>query len=186
MSHVCPVWIGRLLASPLRRLIARPDAMLEGLVLPGMTVLEPGCAMGYFTLPLARLVGDSGRVIAVDIQEAMLQGLQKRAAKAGLSSRIESRLASEQCDVYADLTGTVDVALGLFMVHETPDAPAFLQRLAATLKPGGKFLLAEPRFHVSSEEFEKTIAAASRAGFLLSERSRTRTQHLALFIGNVA
>ena len=50
-----------------------------------MTVLEPGPGMGFFTLELARIVGPEGRVVAVDVQPKMVEGLQKRARRAGLS-----------------------------------------------------------------------------------------------------
>src|ERR1051325_6297489 len=81
---VCPWWLGYLLASPIRRLWHNPAGVLTRYVRPGMTVLEPGPGMGYFTMELARRVGESGRVIAVDLQPEMLTGLRRRAAKAGL------------------------------------------------------------------------------------------------------
>jgi len=69
MSHtVCPWWLGYVLASPLRRLFLDPVKLLSPYVQAGMTVLEPGPGMGFFTLELARLVGPAGRVVAVDIQ----------------------------------------------------------------------------------------------------------------------
>jgi ubiquinone/menaquinone biosynthesis C-methylase UbiE len=49
-----------------------------------MTVLAPGPGMGFFTIPLARLVGPSGRVIAVDLQPKMIESLKRRASKAGV------------------------------------------------------------------------------------------------------
>jgi len=91
--RVCPWWLGYLLASPLRRILIPPAKVLAGHVRPGMTVLEPGPGMGFFTLELARLVGGSGRVIAVDIQPRMLDGLRRRAAKAGVLDRVYARLA---------------------------------------------------------------------------------------------
>ena len=55
MAHrVCPWWLGYLLASPLRRLMANPRKLLAPYVHEGMTVLEPGPGMGFFTLELAR------------------------------------------------------------------------------------------------------------------------------------
>ena len=54
-------------------------------------VVDVGCAMGYFTLPLAGLVGPTGRVIAVDLQARMLRALDRRARRAGLSEPIETR-----------------------------------------------------------------------------------------------
>src|SRR5689334_13654635 len=89
--HVCPWWIGYILASPLRRLMNSPRQVLDPYVRDGMTVLEPGPGMGFFTLEIARRVGATGRVIAVDIQPRMLAGLEKRAAKAGLLERVEVR-----------------------------------------------------------------------------------------------
>jgi len=73
-KRVCPWWLGYLLASPIRRLLHNPTRILTPFVRPGMTVLEPGPGMGYFTLELARLVGTSGRVVAVDVQPKMIGG----------------------------------------------------------------------------------------------------------------
>src|SRR5271166_5771895 len=92
-QHVCPVWAGYLLASPIRRLMLNPRDFLGPYVRSGMTVLEPGPGMGFFTLPLAQLIGERGKVIAVDIQLRMLNTLRRRAAKAGLAQRIRAREA---------------------------------------------------------------------------------------------
>ena len=87
-GKVCPHWVGYLLASPLRRLFHNPRKILGPYVEPGMTVLDIGCAMGFFSLPLARMIGKRGKVVCVDAQENMLVSLQKRARKAGLADRI--------------------------------------------------------------------------------------------------
>ena len=79
--RVCPWWLGRILASPLRRLMYDPANILAPYVREGMTILEPGPGMGFFTLELARRVSACGRVVAVDIQPRMLDGLKRRAAK---------------------------------------------------------------------------------------------------------
>ena len=84
MTPVCPWWLGPLLANPLRRLVQDPAAILAPHVREGMTVLEPGCGMGFFSLPLARLVGPGGRVVCVDLQRKMIEGLRRRAKRAGL------------------------------------------------------------------------------------------------------
>ena len=64
-NRVCPHWVGYLLINPLRNLFENPNKILGPFVQEGMTVLEPGCGMGYFTLPLARMVGPKGRIVAV-------------------------------------------------------------------------------------------------------------------------
>jgi predicted methyltransferase len=86
MAHdVCPRWLGFFLASPLRKLRHDPTAILSPHVRERMTVLEPGPGMGFFTLELARLVGPSGRVIALDVQAQMLIRLAKRGGRVLLS-----------------------------------------------------------------------------------------------------
>src|SRR5512141_1199013 len=92
MPHrVCPWWIGYFLASPLRRLVHSPATILRPFVSEGMTVVAPRPAMGFFTMELARLVGRRGRVVAIDVQPKMLLELQRRARKAGLLDRIDTR-----------------------------------------------------------------------------------------------
>lgn len=164
MTHVCPWWLGRILASPIRKLWQDPRRILAPHVREGMTVLEPGPGMGFFTLELARLVGPTGKVVAVDIQERMLAGLRRRAGRAGLAARIEARRASEAGMGIQDLAGRVDLVLAFAVVHELPDAGRFFAEVRPALAPGGKVLVAEPRGHVPAEEFEATLAAAERAG----------------------
>lgn len=166
MAHrVCPPFLGYVLLSPLRKLIENPERMFSPHVLPGMTVLEPGCGMGYFTLPLARLVGPEGRVITVDIQPKMLAVLEKRAKKAGLSQRIETRCVAPGSLGIADLENSVDFAAAIHMVHEMPDQASFFSEIYGALKPGGRMFVKEPGGHVSLAEFEKTLKIAGEAGF---------------------
>ncbi len=177
-EHVCPWWIGWLLVSPLRKLVQDPSAILAPWVRAGMTVLEPGPGMGFFTLEAARRVGPEGRVVAVDLQPRMLAGLRRRAERAGLAGRIDAREARPDALGVADLAGRVDLVLAFAMVHELPDAGRFFAELRAALAPGGKVLLAEPSGHVGAAAFEEELAAAARAGLRASPgpkvwRSRT-------------
>jgi ubiquinone/menaquinone biosynthesis C-methylase UbiE len=166
---VCPPWLGYILASPVRKLWQDPHAILSPFVTAGMTVLEPGPAMGFFTLELARLVGPAGRVVAVDVQEKMLAALRRRAAKRGLDGRIEPRLATADGMGIADLAGRVDFALAFAMVHEVKDHARFFAEVGAALKPGGRLLLAEPRGHVSDETFAKFLRLAGENGLAASD-----------------
>ena len=164
-QRVCPFWLGYLLLSPLRKLFENPERILGPFVREGMIVLEPGCGMGYFTLPLARMVGPEGRVVAVEIQLKMLSVLERRARKAGLLDRIELRQAGSEGMGVKDLSGQVDFAAALHMVHEITDQSPFFGEVWKTLKPGGKLLVVEPRGHVSQDQFEQTVAAAEKIGF---------------------
>jgi ubiquinone/menaquinone biosynthesis C-methylase UbiE len=179
-NHVCPWWLGYALVSPLRRLWQRPDQILAPYVGEGMLVLEPGCGMGFFTLDLARMVGPNGRVLAVDLQERMLAGLRRRARRAGLLDRIETRLAGSDCLGVADLAGRVDVAFALHVVHEVPDVAGFFAEIAVTLKPEGSLLFVEPRGHVSKDAFAASLAMAEKAGLRVVDRPHIRRDPAAL------
>ena len=86
--HVCPWWLAYTFDNPLRRLIHNPRKIFSDYVQEGMTVVDIGCGMGYFSLGLAELVGDEGQVISVDLQQEMLDITLKRATKKGLEHRI--------------------------------------------------------------------------------------------------
>ena len=174
MKRVCPWWRGYCLVSPLRRWFQNPDKLLPRYVKEGMTVLEPGPGMGFFTLPMARFVGATGRVVAVDIQPQMLAALRRRAAKAGLAERIQTRLAQAETLRLDGLKGAVDFVLAFAMVHEMPSTEAFFREAAEALKPGGLLLLAEPKGHVKPETFERELAEARAAGFEVGERLAIR------------
>ncbi len=177
---VCPWWIGWFLASPLRRLMQDPVPILEPHVSAGMTVLEPGPGMGFFTLELARLVGPSGRVIAVDVQPQMIAGLQRRAARAGLDDRIDARVVSPTSMDLHDLTGAVDFVLAFAVVHEMPSAGSFFSQAAATLKPEGTLLLVEPAGHVNDKQIAEELKAAAEAGLEVIDHPAIRSSRAAL------
>jgi ubiquinone/menaquinone biosynthesis C-methylase UbiE len=179
-EHVCPWWLGYLLANPLRRLIQDPLRILEPHVRSGMTVLEPGPGMGFFTLELARQVGGDGRVIAVDVQLRMLERLKRRAAKDGLLNRIDARHAQSGTMGIQDLDGQVDFVLAFAVVHEIPSASGFFAEAASALKPEGKLLLAEPMGHVNREQFEQQVRVAFEAGLRLVDHPSIRRSHAAL------
>ena len=165
MAHrVCPWWLGYLLASPLRRFRHSPREILSPYVHAGMTVLEPGPGMGFFTLPLAQAVGPTGRVVAVDIHPRMLPALGKRARKAGLSDRLDLRLTEPGSLGVADLAGAVDFALLFYMAHEIPSPDWLFREVSQCLKPGGRALLVEPTGHVTDGEFQAELSSAARAG----------------------
>jgi len=171
-KRVCPWWLGYFLASPVRRWLMREDPaqILAPYVREGMTVFEPGPGMGFFTLELARRVGASGRVVAVDLQARMIAGLKRRAAKAGLLNRIETRVSASESLGVDDLAGQVDFTLAYALVHEMPDSARFFREAAQVSKTGALLLLAEPSGHVKAEEFEAELKQASEAGFVITGR----------------
>jgi SAM-dependent methyltransferase len=167
MAHrVCPWWLGYFLLNPLRRYLQNPGKLLSPYVRKGMTVLEPGPGMGFFTLELARLAGPSGRVVAIDVQPRMLDRLKRRAAKAGMLDRLDARLASPDSMALSNLAGSIDFTLAFAVVHEFPDAAKFFREVAEASKSGASLLLAEPAGHVSTKTLDAELEAAAAAGFI--------------------
>jgi len=180
-NHVCPWWLGYFLASPIRRWAqGDPTEILSPYVREGMTVLEPGPGMGFFTVPLAHLVGASGRVVAVDLQPRMIAGLKRRAAEANVLDRVDARVCSADTMALDDLAGQVDFILAFAVVHEFPDAKRFFSEVTRASKPGANLLLAEPRGHVNDAQFEAELAAAAASQFEISTRPAVRRSHAAL------
>ena len=177
---VCPWWVGYLLTSPLRRWLQDPAAIVGPFVSEGMTVLEPGPGMGFFTLELARRVGPKGRVVAIDVQPKMLAGLTKRAARAGLSDRIEVRLPKGEHLGVEDYAGQVGFALAFAMVHEVSNPAAFFGDIHNALKSGGRLLFAEPAGHVRAKAFEASLDLARNAGLVIEGHPSIRRSHAAV------
>jgi len=179
-DHVCPVWMGYVLASPLRKLLHSPRKIVGPYVQDGMTVLDIGSAMGFFSLPMARMVGSNGRVFCVDMQERMIQALDRRAWKAGLDKQIRTRLCSQHSLGLGDLKDAVDFALAFAVVHEVPSAERLFGELHAALKPSAKLLVAEPKGRVSEDQFLAEISAAKQCGFEVVEKPAIRRCRAAL------
>lgn len=179
-QHVCPWYVGYFLASPLRRLYQHPERILSPFVKTDMRILEVGPGMGFFSLPMARMVGDHGRIYCIDLQEKMLQNLQRRAVKAKLQARIETRICTELSLKIDDLSGSIDFALAFAVVHEVPDQENLFAGIYPALKKGGLLMISEPKGHVTKEEFERTLSLARHAGFLLKRRPDIRGSHSAL------
>ncbi len=173
-THVCPWWIGYLLASPIRKLFQSPKEILEPFIEPGMTVMDLGCGMGFFSIPMAHLVGSEGRVICVDLQPRMLSSLSTRAAKAGVTSRIEPHRCSAESLELSEMEHQASFVLAFAMVHEVPDAKHLFEEIHHLLQPGGQLLMAEPQGHVSSEAFEACIRTACSFGFREGTRPSIR------------
>lgn len=167
-ESVCPWWMGYLLLFPLRKLGHNPKKILAPHIKPGMTIMDYGSAMGYFSLPLAKMTGDKGKVYCVDIQQKMLDKLQMRAINAGVSNVIKPCLVGN--DFEPDkLISAIDFIMLFAVVHEVPDKKQLFADLHKMAKPGVKVLFAEPEGHVSIAAFEKSINIAREAGFIMME-----------------
>ncbi len=174
---VCNWWIAYTFDNPFRRLIHKPQKVLGNYVNEGMTAMDLGCGMGHFSLGMARLVGGTGKVIAVDLQQKMLDVMTRRARRAGLADRIIPHLCR------ADDIGIVEPAdfiLAFWMVHEVPDQVKFFRQLKTLLVSKGKILIAEPKMHVTAEDLKKTLDIAQSCDLQCIEKPDISFSHAAL------
>lgn len=160
--HVCPRWLCFTFDNWIRKMLQNPDEIMKSFIKDGDTVLDIGPGIGFFTIPMARIVGDRGRVIAADIQEEMLTAIKKRAIRAGILDRIKLQLVSGDLSVVGS---GIDFILAFWMAHEVPDQQKFFDQLFSLLKADGRFLLVEPKIHVSREQFSSLVQEAESAGF---------------------
>jgi ubiquinone/menaquinone biosynthesis C-methylase UbiE len=148
----------------IRRLIQNPRKIVGEYIKDGDTVVDLGCGPGYFSMDMAKMVGESGHVIAVDLQPEMLEKVGKKAKKFNLSKRIMLHHCSQD-KIGLSQDVKADFVLAFYMVHETPNPVKFLEEVKSLLKEGGKCLIVEPRFHVSKKQFQQVVQEAENIGF---------------------
>jgi 2-polyprenyl-3-methyl-5-hydroxy-6-metoxy-1,4-benzoquinol methylase len=177
-SAVCPWWLLPTFDNPLRRLIQNPYRILGEWVRPGHTVVDLGCGMGYFSIPMARMASPGGQVICIDVQQQMLDGLRRRAEKAGVLDTI----TMHRCEPgRLGIPEPADFVLAFWMLHEVPDQAAFLAEVQAHLKPTGRFLLVEPVGHVGGKAFQRSVELAELAGLVIVDQRAVVASRSALF-----
>jgi len=160
--HVCPVERAGILESRIRKFLQNPHKILAPYVKEGMTVLDIGCGPGFFSIEIADLVGESGMVISADLQQGMLDKLEKKIK----GTLLEKIIRLHKCgETSIGVTEKIDFALAFYMVHEVPDKKAFFGEIFSILNDGGQFLVVEPAFHVSKNDFEKMLDIAMGKGF---------------------
>ncbi len=179
MAHVCPWWGAFVLIGPLRQMLHPPDKILKSFIKEGDTVLDFGCGPGFFTTAVAKRVGESGSVVAADLQPRMLKMAQRRARRKG----VEALVQFHQC--LKDGIGVqdpFDVILAFHVIHELPDPVKFINEAASLLKPGGLFYILEPRGHVTEEAFARTISDAEATGLHVDSRPAVRSSRSVILI----
>lgn len=108
----------------------------------GSTVADIGAGSGYFTIRLARAVGNTGKVYATDIQPGMLELLRKNVARARLTNVIPILGTVDDPRLPAE---SIDLALMVDVYHEFSQPQRMLQRIRESLEPGGRLALIEYR-----------------------------------------
>jgi SAM-dependent methyltransferase len=165
--RVCRWWMAHFFDNPLRRMIHPADKILGPYVARGMNVLDFGCGFGHYSLRMGRLTGETGQVVATDIQQKMLDKTMARARKSGLDGIIRPLLCNGRG---AGESLKLNFALASNSLRETPNPAELLAELFGLLEPGDRFLLMEPAFHLNAEDFEAEVTLAREAGFVEVDR----------------
>lgn len=111
-------------------------------IAPGEIIVDIGAGTGYFALPMARLAGSSGRVVAVDAQEEMLDWIRRKMNAAGISN---IQLVHAEAEATTLPGASCDVVFMANVWHEFPDREAVLEEAARILKPGGRLAVLDWR-----------------------------------------
>ena len=162
-----------------RRLHQKPRTFLSEFVKPGMIAADIGCGLGFYTVEMARMVGEKGRIIAIDFQPEMLRFTEKKARKASVSELVET-IQCKKDDLL--ISEKVDFALSMWVAHEVPDRHRFFSQIRNMLKPDGKYLLSEPKLHVGKESYRAICADAEGAGLEKISEPKIGGSRSALFM----
>jgi ubiquinone/menaquinone biosynthesis C-methylase UbiE len=107
-------------------------------ILPGMTVVDYGCGLGRYTTRLARLVGEGGKVIAVDVQVLALETVNQRAARLGLKNVRTALAQGYDCGLPG---GVADVVCAIDMFFSVSEPSVFLKELHRITRPDGMLVI---------------------------------------------
>lgn len=177
-----------LLEGPDRDAYQRPDQIMDALLIgDGSTVADLGAGGGWFTVRLARRVGPKGKVYAEDVQQPMIQAIERRVAREELKNVIT--LLGTQTDAKLP-AGSLDAVLIVDAFHEWEQPVALLRNIALSLKPSGMIGIVNYKKDGAGPgpameervDPEKVIHDALAAGLVLRKRETfLRYQHLLTF-----
>lgn len=165
-NKICPVERAGMLESPLRKWMTKPAKIVKPYISEGMTALDLGCGTGVFALEMARQMS-TGKIIAADIQQGMLDILKNKIAGKTVEKRIELHKCTEQS---IGIKEQVDFILAFYVMHEIPNQAALFEELSTIIKPNGKMLIVEPKFHVTKKKFE-TMLLLSKLNWTIQQKS---------------
>lgn len=162
-ERICPVRYAGSLDNRIRKWIQDPKKILGPYIKRGMTVLDLGCGPGFFTVSIAEMVGQSGKVIAADVQDGMLKIVQNKIK----GTDVEKRIHIHKCDKGSiGFSGCVDLVLAMYVIHEISNVQSLFMEIHNLLKDRGYLLIVEPKYiHVSKKDFEQTVRSAVELGF---------------------
>ena len=170
----CPCWLAWMLENPYTAAVAGSLTLLDRAgVEAGMRVLDVGAGPGRVAIPAAERVGPLGEVVAVDVQQAMLDQLRIRAGARGLQNVRAVCGAFESMSNPADVApSSFDRALLVTVLGEIPDRGNALKTIHDALREGG--VLSVTEFLPDPHFMSRASVGAPRRVRRLPVRSRIR------------
>jgi len=176
------------LVRPERDVQEQPDRVVKKLDIPkGSTVVDLGAGVGYFTWRLAKAVGETGKVIAVDIQPGMIDRLRETLKQRGVTN-VEPVLGSEENPNLPE--NAVDLVLVVDVYHELQQPEKTMEYVRRALKPDGRLVVIEyrkedpniPIHPLHKMTVDEVRAELEPMGFEFEElMSFLPTQHIIIF-----
>lgn len=167
--HIHSVERAGALESSFRYRFQNPRKILRTYLKPGMTVLDLGCGPGFFTTEIARMLDGSGKVIAADVQNGMLEKVRQKITGRDIECIVQIHKCQEKS---LKLTDKIDFVFAFFSFHEMSCLDNIIDEIKLLLKPEGEIFIAEQKFHVPKSTFIGIIDRLRKKGFEINRQPK--------------
>ena len=133
VAHIFEGDFRKLESEERRKLLPANEILREAGVANGETVVDFGCGIGYFTIPALDIVGENGKVIAIDLSKERLEELKRRA-----NGRKNLEIVNADS---MDGISRADVILAITVLHEIDGQREFVSKCMASLNPNGRLVV---------------------------------------------
>ena len=157
----CPLCMAGILDSKLRRFFFNPNKILKPYIHKNITALDIGCGPGVYTIEMAELLGGTGKVIAVDMQNEMLEIIQRKIS----GKSIEKNILLHQCtQEKIGVKENVDFVLMFYVVHEVPSKANLFDEVLPLINKNGLLMIVEPKL-IAAKSFNEMVNKIKDKGF---------------------
>jgi|WetSurMetagenome_2_1015567.scaffolds.fasta_scaffold34864_1 ubiquinone/menaquinone biosynthesis C-methylase UbiE len=177
-TDVCPSSKYPKLESKFRKFIHNPQKIFSKYIKPGGSAIDIGCGPGFFTIELAKLVGEKGTVIGTDIQDEAITIINNKIKNTPLEKVVKAVKSSPES---IGVTEKLDFILNFYVLHEVKNMKKFIEEIKFMMKPESIYMLVEPKGHVNKNEFAEELDIIKNTGFKLIESPKVFFSRTAVF-----